>query len=58
MSRIIDRGLEEQATLLTKMGELTYQTLELSLSGYLENRSVQRQVREMSDMLVCYGGGC
>jgi phosphate transport system protein len=52
MSRIIDRGLEEQSALLTKMGELTYQTLELSISGYIENRSVHAQVREMSDVLV------
>ena len=30
MSRIIDSGLEEQSTLLAKMGELTYETLALS----------------------------
>jgi phosphate transport system protein len=52
MSRIIDSGLEEQSTLLAKMGELTYETLELSLQGYLEGRSVHVQVREMSDVLV------
>ena len=33
MSRIIDRGLEEQAALLAKMGELTYETLETSIVG-------------------------
>jgi phosphate transport system protein len=52
MSRIIDRGLEEQAALLAKMGELTYETLETSIYGYLEGRSVHAQVREMSDVLV------
>ena len=52
MSRIIDRGLEEQSVLLTRMGELTYETLALSIHGYLEGRSVQAQVREMSDVLV------
>ena len=52
MSRIIDRGLEEQAALLAKMGELTYETLETSIYGYLEGRSVQSQVREMSEVLV------
>ena len=52
MSRIIDSGLEEQSTLLAKMGELTYETLALSIHGYLEGRSVQAQVREMSDVLV------
>jgi phosphate transport system protein len=52
MSRIIDRGLEEQSVLLTRMGELTYETLALSIHGYLDDRSVEAQVREMSDVLV------
>jgi phosphate transport system protein len=52
MSRIIDSGLEEQSTLLAKMGELTYETLALSIHGYLEGRSVQAQVREMSNVIV------
>lgn len=52
MSRIIDHGLEEQIVLLTRMGELTYETLETSIHGYLEGKSVQTQVREMSDVLV------
>ncbi len=52
MSRIIDRGLEDQIVLLTRMGDLTYQALSLSVHGYLESRSVQAQVRELSDMLV------
>jgi phosphate transport system protein len=52
MSRIIDRGLEEQSTLLVKMGEYTYEILSISLRGYLEGKSVLAEVREMSDMLV------
>jgi len=52
MTRIIDAGLEEQSVLLTRMGELTYETLALSVRGYLEGRSVQTQVKEMSDMLA------
>ncbi|MGD6850462.1 MAG: phosphate signaling complex protein PhoU [Candidatus Bathyarchaeia archaeon] len=52
MNRIIDKGLEEQSVLLTRMGELTYEALELSIRGYLEGKSVQEQVREMSNMLV------
>ena len=52
MSRIIDRGLEEQLVLLAKMGELTYETLSLSMHGYLQDRSVISQVQEMSDTLV------
>jgi phosphate transport system protein len=52
MSRIIDKGLEEQSVLLVKMGELTYETLALSIRGYLNGKSVHQQVHEMSDMLV------
>src|SRR5665647_124954 len=52
MSRIIDHGLEEQLVLLAKMGELTYETLSLSMHGYLQDRSVISQVQEMSDTLV------
>ena len=56
MSRIIDRGLEEQSVTLAKMSELTYETLALSIRGYLSGRSVQEEVREMSDMLVAMAG--
>ena len=52
MSRIIDRGLEEQSVLLTRMAELTYETLALSIQGYLKGKSVAPEVKEMSAMLV------
>jgi hypothetical protein len=39
MSRIIDRGLEEQSVLIVKMGELTYETLSISIHGYLEEKA-------------------
>ena len=52
MSRIIDRGLEEQSVLITRMAELTYETLALSIHGYLKGKSVEDEVKEMSDMLV------
>jgi phosphate transport system protein len=52
MSRIIDRGLEDQIVLLAKMGELTYETLGISLNGYLDGRSVESEVRELSDLLT------
>ncbi len=52
MSRIIDRGLEDQSVLLARMGELTYEVLALSVHGFLQGRSVLGQVREMSDVLV------
>jgi phosphate transport system protein len=48
----MDRGLEDQIVLLTRMGELTYETLAISIHGYLDGRSVQAQVRELSDMVV------
>jgi phosphate transport system protein len=50
--RIIDAGLEEQSVLLTRMGELTYETLSLSIKGYLNGLTVQAQVLDMSDMLM------
>lgn len=52
MSRIIDAGLEEQSVLLIRMGELTYETLSLSIKGYINGVSVQPQVRDMSDVLM------
>ena len=52
MSRIIDRGLEEQSVLIVRMGELTYDTLALSIHGYLEGKTVQEQVKELSDILL------
>jgi phosphate transport system protein len=52
MSRIIDRGLEEQSVLLTRMAELTYETLALSIQGYLKGKSVAPEVKEMSAILV------
>jgi phosphate transport system protein len=51
MSRIIDHGLEEQSVLITRMAELTYETLALSIQGYIRGKSVQEEIREMSDTL-------
>lgn len=52
MSRIIDVGLEELSVVLCRMGELTYDTVSLSINGCLYNTDVYAQVREMSDALV------
>ena len=52
MSRIIDKGLEEQSVLLSKMGELTYDVVALSIEGYLNGKKVQSRVCEMSEMLL------
>jgi phosphate transport system protein len=51
MSRIIDKGLEEQSVLLVRMAELTYETLELAIRGYLNGRDVHEEVFEMSQLL-------
>jgi phosphate transport system protein len=37
------------------MGELTYETLSISVHGYLEGKSVEPEVRELSDILVAMG---
>jgi phosphate transport system protein len=52
MSRIIDTGLEELSVMLCRMGELTFDTISLSIKGCLSDTNVYRKVREMSDMLV------
>jgi len=52
MSRIIDIGLEELSVMLYRIGELTYETISLSIKGCLSGTNVYSQVHEMSDMLV------
>jgi len=52
LNRIIDKGLEEQSVMLSRMGELTYEVVALSIEGYLNGAKVQSKVLEMSDMLL------
>jgi phosphate transport system protein len=52
MSRIIDIGLEELSVLLCRMGELTYETISLSMKGCFEGKDVYDRVHEMSSVLV------
>jgi phosphate transport system protein len=52
MSRIIDFGLEELSVMLCRMGELTYETVSLSIKGCLNGTRVYAQVHEMSDALI------
>ncbi|MCX8152845.1 MAG: phosphate uptake regulator, PhoU [Candidatus Bathyarchaeota archaeon] len=52
MSRLIDKGLEEQSAMLCKMAELTYETVNLAIQSYLSGENVHRQVQEMSDLLM------
>ena len=52
MNRLIDVVLEDQSVLLARMGELTYQTLSISIKAYVEGSTALNQVREMSDRLM------
>jgi phosphate transport system protein len=52
MSRIMDVGLEELSVMLCRMGELTYETVSLSIRESLNGTEVYPQVHEMSDALV------
>jgi phosphate transport system protein len=52
MSRIIDKGLEEQSVLIVRMAEITYETLETAIAGYLNGRDVHQEVYEMSQTLL------
>src|SRR3990172_1428392 len=52
MSRIIDSGLEEQSTLLCRMGELAHEIVALSIQGYLNGTNVHAKVQEMSETLL------
>ncbi|MDR2203439.1 MAG: hypothetical protein LBE76_03925 [Nitrososphaerota archaeon] len=52
MNRLIDVVLEDQSVLLSRMGELTYQTLSISIKAYIDGSTALSQVRDMSDKLM------
>jgi len=52
MSRLIDTGLEQLATMLLRMGELAHRTVSLSLRSYIEGVSAHSEVQNLSDVLV------
>jgi len=52
LNRLIDVVLEDQSVLLSRMGELTYQTLSISINAYIDGSTVLSQVRDMSDRLL------
>ncbi|MCL2134866.1 MAG: phosphate uptake regulator PhoU [Candidatus Bathyarchaeota archaeon] len=52
MNRLIDVVLEDQSVLLSRMGELTYQTLLISIKAYIDGTTALIQVRDMSDRLM------
>lgn len=52
MSRLIDAGLEQLATMVSRMGELAYRTVSLSLDGYIEDKETCSDVSSLSDTLT------
>jgi phosphate transport system protein len=52
MKRLIDAGLEQLANTLFRMGELTYKTISVSLTSYIDGTNAYAQVQSVSDMLV------
>jgi len=52
MSRLIDTGLEQLASVVFRMGEMAYKTVSLSLDSYIEGTNALPQIQEMSEMLI------
>jgi len=52
MSRLIDLGLEQLASMIFRMGELAYKTVSLSLESYIEGTNAYAQVQDLSEVLV------
>jgi len=52
MSRLIDIGLEQLASIVFRMGELSHKTVSLSLSGYIKGKNAYEEVQNLSDMLI------
>jgi phosphate transport system protein len=52
MSRLIDPGLEQLASMLYRMGELSRKTVSQSVNNYLEGKESNKQVQELSETLV------
>jgi len=52
MSRLIDIGLEQLASMIFRMGELAHKTVSLSLSGYVEGKNAYEEVQNLSDLLI------
>ena len=52
MSRLIDTGLEQLATMVFRMGELAHKTVALSINGYIENKEVYSEVSDLSETLT------
>jgi len=52
MSRLIDTGLEQLASIVFRMGEMAYKAVSLSLESYIEGTNALAQVQDLSEMLI------
>jgi phosphate transport system protein len=52
MSRLLDTGLEQLTAIVSKMGDAAEKTVRTAITGFMEGRNVNEDVRELSDMLV------
>jgi len=52
MSRLIDTGLEQLASMVFRMGEMAYKTVSLSLESYIGGINALAQVQDLSETLV------
>jgi phosphate transport system protein len=52
MSRLLDRGLEQLTTALLKMGDAAEKTVRKAISGFLEGTDVNKEVHDLSEMLL------
>lgn len=52
MSRLIDTGLEQLASMLSHMGELAYKTVSFSIISCIEGTDSHEQVQNLSETLV------
>lgn len=52
MDRLLDKGLEQLTAFVIKMGELAENALTTSISGFVRDKDVSGNVRELSDILM------
>ncbi len=51
MTRLLDTGLEELATILLRMGEAAEESVRVSIRGFMNGGDLSDEVKELSEML-------
>jgi phosphate transport system protein len=51
MTRLLDTGLEELATILLRMGEASEESVKVSIRGFMNGGDLNDEVKELSEML-------